>query len=428
MITSIILPQLGDTMNEGTILKWYKREGERVEKGEPLFEVLTDKANMEVEAVASGYLRAITHKENEVVPTGQIIGYLASTMNEPLPETGGVRRSAPPASAGAPSASSASEAAVAAADDSRGRRTISPRARRLAQEKGVNLAMVAPSSPSGRVVEADVMRFLSEAPARSLPPTPAPPIAEPRREPFQVPPPMPAVASMPEAGRNGGQAVPLSGIRKLIAERMSASTSQVARVTLVTEADATRLVEIREEINGRDAESKISFTDLFVMISAQALRKFAYMNVSLESGEIRQHSVIHIGVAVDTERGLLVPVVRDADKKGLGEIAKQARELTEQARTGKISPDALRGGTFTITNLGAFEVDAFTPIVNLPETAILGIGRIALKPAAYQGQLTLRQMVTLSLSFDHRLVDGAPAARFLQEIKRLTEAPGLLLV
>lgn len=428
MITSIILPQLGDTMNEGTILKWYKREGERVEKGEPLFEVLTDKANMEVEAVASGYLRAITHKENEVVPTGQIIGYLASTMNEPLPETGGVRSSAPPATAGAPSASSASEAAVAAADDSRGRRTISPRARRLAQEKGVNLAMVAPSSPSGRVVEADVARFLSEAPARSQPPTPAPPIAEPRREPFQVPAPMPAVASMPEAGRNGGQAVPLSGIRKLIAERMSASTSQVARVTLVTEADATRLVEIREEINGRGAEFKISFTDLFVMISAQALRKFAYVNVSLESGEIRQHSVIHIGVAVDTERGLLVPVVRDADKKGLGEIGKQARELTEQARTGKISPDALRGGTFTITNLGAFEVDAFTPIVNLPETAILGIGRIALKPAAYQGQLTLRHMVTLSLSFDHRLVDGAPAARFLQEIKRLTEAPGLLLV
>lgn len=434
MITSIILPQLGDTMNEGTILKWYKREGERVEKGEPLFEVLTDKANMEVEAVASGFLRAITHKENEVVPTGHVIGYLATTLEEPLSQVAGetqvgsARASAPPRSAGAADAFPAGVAPTSAGGEPRGRRTVSPRARRLAQEKGIDLTMVAPSSPSGRVVEADVIRFISAAAGRPLPSIAPSAPPKPTREPLSVPPYMPATPKTPELGRDGGQTVPVAGVRKLIADRMAASTSQVARVTLVTEADATRLVELREEINGRDSEVKVSFTDLFVMICARTLDKYGYVNSSLEGESIRQHPAVHIGVAVDTERGLLVPVVRDADKKGVREIARQVRDLTEQARSGRISPDSLHGGTFTITNLGSYEIDAFTPIVNLPETAILGIGRIAVKPAAHQGELALRQIVTLSLSFDHRIVDGAPAARFLQEIKRLVEAPGLMLV
>ncbi|HZQ10174.1 MAG TPA: dihydrolipoamide acetyltransferase family protein, partial [Anaerolineae bacterium] len=221
---------------------------------------------------------------------------------------------------------------------------------------------------------------------------------------------------------------PIAGVRKIIFERMGASAREIARVTLTTEADATRLVELREEINSQQSEMRFSFTDFLVLLTARALLQYPYMNATLREDGVHQHAFVNMGVAADTERGLLVPVVRDAQRKSLGEIYAELRRLSEGARTGKISPDDLRGGTFTITNLGQHEIDAFTPIVNQPETAILGVGRIAQKPAAYQGQLALRWMVSLSLSFDHRIVDGAPAARFLQHVKRLVTSPGLVLV
>lgn len=235
-------------------------------------------------------------------------------------------------------------------------------------------------------------------------------------------------ASVTAEERSADFVQPLTGVRKIIFERMSASAREVARVTLTTEADATRLVELRAEINAQQAEMKFSFTDFFVLLISRALLNYPYMNATLRADGVHQHAFVNLGVAADTERGLLVPVVRDAQRKGLREIYLEVRRLSDAARSGKIAPDDLRGGTFTITNLGMQEIDAFTPMVNQPEVGILGIGRIAQKPAAYQGQLALRWMVALSLSFDHRVVDGAPAGKFLQRVKHLIETPGLVLL
>jgi pyruvate dehydrogenase E2 component (dihydrolipoamide acetyltransferase) len=226
--------------------------------------------------------------------------------------------------------------------------------------------------------------------------------------------------------------VPLTGMRRIIAERMAASHTATARVTLVTEADATAFVEAREQLKASVTEEwgfAPGYNDLLGLIVARALREFPYMNarLSADGSAIERLPFVNLGMAVDTERGLLVPVIRDADQKGLRAFGAEFRALVERARVGKSLPDDLSGGTFTITNLGMYDVDAFTPIINLPEAAILGAGRIRPKAVVRDGQIVARQMWTLSLTFDHRLVDGAPAARFLQRIKQLVENPFLLL-
>lgn len=428
MIMQVILPQLGDTMDTGTITSWYKREGERVTKGEPLFQVLTDKANIDVEATTSGFLRQVLFPENATVPTGQVIAYLTTSadekVNEEIEASAGIYRTESPG--GTESNEKTREngqtvevvqSTVIAAEASRWPRRkpfVSPRARRLAQESGVNVSQLTAVSKTGRIMEADVRRFLAErAPTLS----PRVPLVAP----FSSIPSAPPLATADTIS-------PITGVRKTIFDRMSASSRDVAHVTLTTDADATRLVELRAELNARQSDMKFSFTDLLVLLVARTLVKFPYMNATLREDGVHHHAFVNLGVAADTERGLLVPVIRDAQHKGLGEIYTELRRLGEAARTGKISPEDLRGGAFTITNLGQYEIDAFTPIVNQPETGILGIGRIAQKPAAYQGQLALRWMVTLSLSFDHRLVDGAPAARFLQQVKALVETPELVLI
>jgi pyruvate dehydrogenase E2 component (dihydrolipoamide acetyltransferase) len=221
-------------------------------------------------------------------------------------------------------------------------------------------------------------------------------------------------------------------MRRIIAERMAASHGATARVTLVTEADATVFVEAREQLKASVAEEwgfAPGYNDLLGLVVARALREFPYMNARLSASgsEIERLPVVNVGMAVDTERGLLVPVIQDADKKGLRAFGTEFRVLVERARAGKSLPDDLAGGTFTITNLGMYDIDAFTPIINLPEAAILGVGRIQPKAVVHEGEIVARQMWNLSLTFDHRLVDGAPAARFLQRIKQLVENPYLLL-
>lgn len=430
MVTEIILPQLGDTMDEATITRWFKREGDAVKKGEPLFEVLTDKANIEVEATTSGFLRKVLHGENETVPTGKVIAYMTAAIDEALDSEktsqtkGAVGTKANPQVQGEPSggdggnngaAVAASPSAVDATGAPRRKQFVSPRARRVAQEFGIDVSKLSAASKTGRVMEADVRRFL----AQQAPPAP------PALSPFSAAQSeSAAIASFPSQTT----VHPVTGVRKVIFERMGASAREIARVTLATEADATRLVELRAELNSHQSEMKFSYTDYFVLLVSRALLKFPYMNATLHEDGVHHHASVNMGIAADTERGLLVPVLRDAQTKGLGEIYTELRRLSEGARTGKIAPDDLRGGTFTLTNLGAQEIDAFTPIVNQPEIAILGTGRIAQKPAAYQGQLALRWMVTLSLSFDHRVVDGAPAGRFLQYVKQLIETPSLLLI
>ena len=224
--------------------------------------------------------------------------------------------------------------------------------------------------------------------------------------------------------------MPLSGLRGIIAERMAFSAHTAARVTLVTEVDATAFVEARTRLKEAVSEEwgfAPGYTDLLVLIVARALREYPYMNARLNGEVIEQLAQINVGVAVDAERGLLVPVLRNADQMGLRELGTRFRDVVGRAREGKSTLDELSGGTFTITNLGMFDVDAFTPVMNPPELAILGVGRIQPKPVVYEGEVAVRQMVTLSLAFDHRLVDGAPAARFLQRIKRVMENPYLML-
>jgi pyruvate dehydrogenase E2 component (dihydrolipoamide acetyltransferase) len=228
------------------------------------------------------------------------------------------------------------------------------------------------------------------------------------------------------------ESVPLTGVRRIIAERMAASVHTAARVTLVTEADATAFVEAREQLKASLADAwgfAPGYNDLLGIIVARALREFPYMNarLSADGQAIERLSVVNLGMAVDTERGLLVPVIRDADQKGLRAFGTEFRALMERARAGRATPEDLSGGTFTMTSLGMHDIDAFTPIINLPEAAILGVGRIQPKPVVWEGEIVVRQMWTLSLVFDHRVVDGAPAARFLQRIKQLVENPYLLL-
>ena len=221
------------------------------------------------------------------------------------------------------------------------------------------------------------------------------------------------------------ESIPLTGIRGLIAERMAASHSQTAPVTLTSEADASALVELRRQLAVDGVQT--TYNDLFLYVLARALREHPRLNASLDGDTIRVWQHIDIGLAVDTDRGLLAPVVRDVGSKGVAQLAADAAALVERARTGKCAPDELRGGTFTLTNLGMFGIDAFTPLINLPETAILGVGRIKPRPVVVGDQIVARQTVWLSLTFDHRLVDGGPAARFLQRVVQLVERPHLLI-
>ncbi len=327
----------------------------------------------------------------------------------------------------------------------RARLLISPRARRLTEEQGVDLAALTASGPEGAIVERDVRAYLAgqAIPAAQAqgPTRTATPVARHMAEEAGLD--WRAVAgsggrvtradvaraleaTQPPPGLNeAAETIPLRSVRAVIAERMAHSAATTAPVTLTAEADASALVELRRQL-GQDGV-EVAYNDLFLYILGRALRDRPQLNASLEGDAVVVWRRVHIGLAVDTERGLLVPVVRDVDAKGLRQIAQETQALVERARAGACTPDELRGGTFTLTNLGMAGIDAFTPIINLPECAVLGVGRIKLQPALVGDQVVGRHMVWLSLTFDHRLVDGGPAARFLQHVVRMVERPHLLM-
>jgi pyruvate dehydrogenase E2 component (dihydrolipoamide acetyltransferase) len=292
-------------------------------------------------------------------------------------------------------------------------------AQNIADQAGLDLSQITGTGPRGAITKLDVEQALKEiAPAAAT-------------EPQLAAAPMPAAAA-PEAQAEVTNRVPLKGVRGIIFDRMGASVHTTARVTLVTEVDATSFVEARERLKASVSEAwgfAPGYNDLLGLVVARALREFPAMNarVSADATAIEWLAHVNLGLAVDTERGLVVPVIPDADQKGLRSFGSEFRQKVDRARTGKSLPSDLSGGTFTITNLGMYEIDAFTPVINLPEAAILGVGRIAPKVVPVNGQPAVRQMLTLSLVFDHRLVDGAPAARFLQHIKQMVENPYLLL-
>jgi pyruvate dehydrogenase E2 component (dihydrolipoamide acetyltransferase) len=353
-------------MKSGTVVQWFKKEGETVQKGEPLVEVLSEKVTYDVEAPESGILRKILAIEGTDVPVAQTIGIIAAP-NEQIPEIEVARVEA------------VTEKELMEKIEER--IIASPAAKRLAREHDVDLVKVVGTGPEGRIVEDDVKKFIEGTGV-------APRVRE---------------------------VIPLTGIRKTTAERVSLSTRTAPHSTITMEVDMTEAVKLREE-------TQASYTDMLVKATAQALREHPIMNSTLEGEQIKIFEDINVGVAVATEKGLVVPVVHNADRMSLSAIASALKLLVEKAREGKLTKEDLTGGTFTITNLGMYGVDVFIPIINPPETAILGVGRIAEKPVLVDNEIKMKPVMQLSLSFDHRVVDGAPAAQFLQKVKHVLES------
>ncbi|MBI5877423.1 MAG: 2-oxo acid dehydrogenase subunit E2 [Chloroflexi bacterium] len=445
MAYEIVMPRLGWTMEEGVFLEWLMHDGDAVKIGDLLCQVEGDKAVNEIESFESGVLRIPPDAPppGAKIKVGTLLGYIvAPGETAPFEKGGG---SPATAAAPAPVATAAAPATTpqSAAPARSNAPTISPRARRIAGELGVAWEGLKGSGRTGRIVERDV-RAASAAKPAAVPASGQlriSPLAQRRAaelgvdlqrlvaaqpgKRIEVADIEAAAAAQPTTDATG----PLSGVRRIIAERMGTSAHTTAPVTLTTEADATELVRLRraiaDDLQGTNAATP-TYNDLLAKIVSVALSEHPALNVSLIGDGLVQHAAVHVGLAVDTERGLLVPVVRDVQSKSVQAIAAESARLLEQVRAGKISPDDLRGGTFTITNLGMYEIDAFTPIINLPECAILGVGRIVARPVVVDEAsetVAVRKMVALSLTFDHRLVDGGPAARFLQRIKQLVERP-----
>ncbi|MHB1133571.1 MAG: dihydrolipoamide acetyltransferase family protein [Chloroflexota bacterium] len=420
MAFKLTMPQLGLTMKVGTIVEWYKQDGDQIKSGDAIFAVETDKAVQDYEAASSGTLKLapelVSRPAPFEVPVDGLIGYLLKPGETAPSEAGAAAQTAAaPADAPAPSASTSAPAAVA-----RKPYKVSPLARKIAEQAGIDLATLTPED-GDKLHRKDVEAAIA---ARGVAQSAAAAVAT-----------APVAASAPTATATApapavGKASPMSQVRRVIAQRMSESSQTTAAVTVVTEADATSLVDFREQAKTSLQAAGLpvpSYTDMIVKLTALALREHPYVNAALAGEQIIEQPDVHIAVAVDTENGLLVPVIRDVLRKTLQEIAVEAKSLADRARERKVGPDELQGGTFTITNLGNYGIDAFTPIINLPQAAILGVGRIVGKPWEYKGQIALRKMVTLSLTFDHRIVDGGPAARFLNRVRQYVEDPYLWL-
>ncbi len=407
----VVMPRLGWNMEKGILVKWNKKDGELVQVGDILFVVEADKATQEVEALESGvlYVPPDSPPPGSEMPVGTLLGYLL----EPGEKAPVVSPKAFPPPTAVPLPPPIPERPAPSTVPARPTGPlphISPRARRVAGELGVDWALLQGSGRTGRIVERDIRRAVVAAPV------------------------MPVKTEVPAPESDAakrGVPLPLTQVRRLTAERMAASAHTVAAVTLTTEVDATELVRLRKQLQNDPEEGVPSYNDLLTKLLGYALVEHPYMNVRLEVDAIVQYSTVNVGIAVDSERGLIVPVLRDVQTKPLLQIVRESAELIDAARTGRIDPADLRGGTITITNLGMYDIDAFTPIINLPECAILGVGRILPKQMvidADAGRVAIRHMMFLSLTFDHRLVDGAPAARFLQRIKQYIEQPFLSLL
>lgn len=408
------MPQLGLTMTEGKITRWLKQEGDTVEADEAVLEIETDKINAEVEAPASGRL---THVQAQAGDSVKVIGLLA-LIAAPEDTDADLAAAVEAAQAAAERGTAASQAVATAQPTRRppprarpqrpgrpappaaagGRVMASPVARRLARELQVDLGTVTGTGPRGRIVESDV-RAAAEASAAA-----------------------PAAAESTDL--TAKQVIPVSGIRQVIGERMSTSLRDMAQLTIFTEADATALRDRRAALVQEAAAAngpRPTYNDLIVWHLARTLADYPLLNASMVGEEIHCWEEINIGVAVALDSGLIVPVVRATNTKSVADLAGETAALAERARTNRLSPDELLGGTFTITNLGTLDVDGFTPIINPPQSAILGVGRIVPRPVVVDGEIAVRYMVILSLSFDHRIVDGAPAAQFLQALKQAIE-------
>jgi pyruvate/2-oxoglutarate dehydrogenase complex dihydrolipoamide acyltransferase (E2) component len=465
MPTEVLVPKLGMTMTEGTVAEWCVPDGGEVEAGEIVYRLETEKINFEVEAESGGIVRHLV-PEGTRLPPGTVVAFILAP-GEALPE-GAV---AAAAAAALPPAEFAASASPGAARTSEGRHVASPIARRLARENGIALESLAGSGPGGRIVEADVLAARARPPARlrarppGTPEAPAPagaaavaasPLARRLAEQFgldlagvrgtgpagritredvedasRLPRPTTAPARpATAAGPAAGTTIPWRGIRKVIAERMHASLQQMAQLTLGMDVTMDEAVKLRTQLvaDWEPDGVRPSYTDLVVKAVAKALARHPLLNAVAGDQGIELLSAVHCGMAVALDDGLVVPVIRDAHIHSLKEIAAESSRLSDAAHAGALGLDEMAGSSFTVTPLGMYGVDFFTPIINPPNVAILGIGRIHDATAWEEERPVRRQQMTLSLTIDHRAVDGAPAARFLAAVKELLEAPYRLLV
>lgn len=406
---TIIMPKMGDAMEEGTLVRWLKQEGEPVKEGEPIAEIATDKATIELEAPASGILRGIRVPEGATVPINTPLAYIL-TEGETLPEES-KRDGATPAPAAAPQVvAPPSEVKAAYAPAAEERIKASPLARKIAREHGIDLRLLQGTGPQGRIVERDVLAYLE----KMRPPAPAPVAAPP------VPPtPAPAGAARTE---------PLNRLRQITAQRTTEAKQTIPHFYLTMEIDMEEALALRAKLNSMEESFRISVNDMIVKACAVALEKHPIVNASYREGQLVYPDGIHIGIAVASEEGLLVAVVRHCEGKSLRRIAQEAQTLVQKAREGKLLPDEMTGNTFTVSNLGMFDIDEFSAIINPPASAILAVGAVKKVPVVLEdGSIQPRARMKVTLSCDHRVLDGATGARFLQDLKRVLENPVLMM-
>jgi pyruvate dehydrogenase E2 component (dihydrolipoamide acetyltransferase) len=408
MAFPVKMPKLSDTMTEGVILKWLKKEGEKIKQGDIIVEIESDKADMELEAFESGILRKIVVPEGGKAPIGSLIAVIGhadeditSMLTGAAPVAPPSPKSEKPVEAGAEirrQAVSTMQPAKTSPTD--GRIKASPLAKRLASEHKLNLQSIPGSGPQGRVIKRDIEAAL----AGQIPFTPTPAVITP----------------------GTAEEVDLSPIRKTIAKRMTESKLASPHFYVTMEIDMDPAIAFRTQLNNV-FEAKITYTDILIKACAVALMSHPQVNATFLGEKMRVHNYAHIGVAVALEDGLVTPIIRNAEQKGIGRISQELRDLVERARNRKLKPDEYQGATFTISNLGMFGVEEFIAIINPPESAILAVGAIVEKPVVKNGQIVVGHTMRVTISADHRVADGAVAARFLQDLKKILENPASLV-
>lgn len=446
MATQVIMPKLSPTMEEGQLSRWLKKEGDKVSMGEPLAEIDTDKATMEMQALGNGVLRKIFIQEGESAPLGQLI----AIIGEPDEDISSITNQAPasaPAKTAAPSASEAApdptekeadepkpakpaetetpaggngrQAPAPVAQAATGRLIVSPLAARMAAESGIDLRSVNGSGPGGRIIKRDVEGLISQqgsaAPSAATKQTHLRAVGSPAQK--------SAIAAA-----SAYHDEPASEMRRTIAKRLVTSLGPVPHFFLTTEIEMDRAAEMRSGINALDPELKISVNDIIIKVAAAALLQHPQVNASYQDKVVRYYEHADIGVAVAIEEGLITPIIRAADQKSLSEIAGEVRDLAGRARERKLKPEEYMGASFSISNLGMFGIDEFTAVINPPEGAILAIGAMSPKPVVRDNQVVVRQMMRVTMSCDHRVIDGATGAKFLQTFKKILENPLFLVV